>query len=85
MAVVFELDKQVYTYEFTLKEQRILEERLLIMTKTENVKYQIFLVEKDQDGSSNAWRLDEVKGVRSDDNYYMKYIAGAFGATPKIS
>ncbi len=48
-------------------------------------KYQIFLVEKDQNGSSNAWRLDEVKGVRADDNYYMKYITGAYGATPKIS
>lgn len=48
-------------------------------------KYQIFLVEKDKNGSSNTWRLDDVKGVRADDNYYMKYISGAYGATPKIN
>ena len=47
-------------------------------------KYQIVLVEKNEVGMSEAWRLDEVLGVRSDDNYYTKYIAGAYGAVPKI-
>ena len=47
-------------------------------------KYQIVLVEKNESGMSDAWRLDEMSGVRSDDNYYTKYIAGAYGAVPKI-
>ena len=47
-------------------------------------KYQIVLVEKEENGTSEAWRLDEVSDVRSDENYYSKYIAGAYGAVPKI-
>jgi hypothetical protein len=47
-------------------------------------KYQIVLVEKNENGMSEAWRLDEVEDVRSDENYYSKYIAGAYGAVPKI-
>lgn len=47
-------------------------------------KHQIVLVEKNNDGVSETWRLDEVSGVRADDNYYAKYIAGAYGATPKL-
>jgi len=48
-------------------------------------KYQIVLIEKNKNGTSEAWRLDEMKGVRPDDNYYAKYIAGAYGAIPKIN
>jgi hypothetical protein len=47
-------------------------------------KYQIILTAKNEKGSSEAWRLDEMKGVRADDNYYSKYIAGAYGAVPQI-
>lgn len=47
-------------------------------------KYQIVLVEKNENGISEAWRLDEVSDVRADENYYSKYIAGAYGAIPKI-
>jgi AAA15 family ATPase/GTPase len=47
-------------------------------------KYQIILTEKNKKGESEAWRLDDVSDVRSDDNYYSKYIAGAYGATPKL-
>lgn len=47
-------------------------------------KYQIILVEKDGEGISDAWRLDEVSEVRSDENHYSKYLAGAYGAIPKI-
>ena len=47
-------------------------------------KYQVILVEKDKSGVSEAWRLDDVSGVRSDENYYTKYIAGAYGAVPKL-
>ena len=47
-------------------------------------KYQIFFTEKGDDGASEVWRLDDIKGVRPDDNYYAKYISGAYGAVPNI-
>lgn len=47
-------------------------------------KYQIVLCEKLASGYSEAWRLDEVGGVRSDDSYGTKYLAGAYGATPRL-
>jgi hypothetical protein len=47
-------------------------------------KYQIVLVEKDENGMSDTWRLDDVAGSRLDENYYAKYMAGAYGAVPKI-
>lgn len=47
-------------------------------------KCQVYLVEKDENYSSIAWRLDEVKGIRIDDNLYAKYMAGAYSAIPEI-
>ena len=47
-------------------------------------KQQIILVEKNDKGATDVWRLDEVKGLRADDNYHTKYIAGAYAARPKI-
>lgn len=47
-------------------------------------KGQVVLVEKDANGESDAWRLDDVKGVRADDNLYAKYMAGAYGAVPQL-
>ena len=47
-------------------------------------KNQIYLVEKN-DCVSGAWRLDEAKGVRRDDNLYAHYIAGSYGAVPRFS
>lgn len=55
----------------------------LVLSKLD--KYQIVLTEKNEDGTSESWRLDEMSGVRADDNYYSKYIAGAYGAIPKIN
>lgn len=54
----------------------------MILSKLD--KYQIILVEKNENGISETWRLDEVSGVRADENYYSKYIAGAYGAVPKL-
>lgn len=42
------------------------------------------LVQKDQDCESSACRLDQVGGIRPDDNFYAKYMAGAYGATPNL-
>ena len=46
-------------------------------------KHQVYLVEK-KDLHSEAWRLDEVVGLRADDNLYAKYQAGALGAIPHL-
>lgn len=48
-------------------------------------KSQVVLVEKDATNESSAWRLDSVEGIRSDDNFYAKYMAGAYGAVPQHS
>lgn len=47
-------------------------------------KEQVILVEKDDNCMSALYRLDELKGVRRDDNIYAKYMAGAYGAIPNI-
>lgn len=47
-------------------------------------KSQVMLVEKDEHNESSAWRLDSVEGIRSDDNFYAKYMAGAYGAVPQL-
>ena len=46
-------------------------------------KSQVMLVEKDGLESA-AWRLDSLEGVRSDDNRVAKYLAGAYGAVPRL-
>ena len=46
-------------------------------------KHQVYLVEK-HNQCSEAWRLDEVSGLRADDNLYAKYMAGALGAVPDL-
>ncbi|WP_252179743.1 ATP-binding protein [Endozoicomonas sp. 4G] len=46
-------------------------------------KHQVILTEKES-LYSEAWRLDEMKGLRADDNLYAKYQAGALGAVPNI-
>jgi predicted ATPase len=51
-----------------------------VLTQLE--KYQIQLVEKDENGVSTTYRLDEVKGVRNVDNLYAKYHSGAYGGIP---
>jgi predicted ATP-dependent endonuclease of OLD family len=47
-------------------------------------KGQITLVEKDEACESHSWRLDDMKGVRADDNFMAKYLAGAYGAIPRV-
>jgi len=46
-------------------------------------KQQIVLVEKNQ-GISEAWSLADIKGVRADDNFYAKYMSGAYGGVPRL-
>ncbi len=45
-------------------------------------KSQVTLVQKDTECESIASRMDAVSGIRNDDNFYAKYMAGAYGAVP---
>ena len=47
-------------------------------------KTQILITEKNSEGASEVWRLDDVTGVRNDDNFYAKYLSGAYGGIPNI-
>lgn len=47
-------------------------------------KSQVLLVQKDKDCESSVCRLDAVEGIRNDDNFYAKYMAGAYGAVPEL-
>ncbi|MDP2787163.1 MAG: AAA family ATPase [Pseudomonadota bacterium] len=47
-------------------------------------KSQVMLVQKNTDCESTASRMDAVTGIRSDDNFYAKYMAGAYGAVPEF-
>ncbi len=46
-------------------------------------KSQIFLVEKTDCINSEIYRLDEVEGVRNDENFAVKYLSGRYGAVPR--
>lgn len=47
-------------------------------------KCQIRLVNKSDDGVSDVYSLDDIRGVRADENHYSKYHAGAYGGVPRI-
>jgi uncharacterized protein len=56
------------------------------MLLNDRTKSQIFLVERnDERLESEIYRLDDVDGVRNDENYFHKYLAGVYGAVPNIS
>lgn len=45
---------------------------------------QIFLVEKNKVDGSECYRLDDIGGIRSDENFLAKYMSGAYGSFPNI-
>ena len=47
-------------------------------------KDEIVFCEKDQQGRTEIYCLNDVKAVRRDDNYYKKYLGGFYGAVPRI-
>ena len=47
-------------------------------------KTQIYIIEKNNKAETEVTRLDEIAGVRNDENYFMKYIAGEYDGRPKI-
>lgn len=46
--------------------------------------HQIFLVEKNGNSESGVFRLNQIKGIRPDENFLSKYMTGSYGAFPKI-
>ena len=47
------------------------------------LKEQIIFVEKNDDCVSEAFRLDELKGVRREENFFANYNSGRYGAIPE--
>jgi hypothetical protein len=46
-------------------------------------KEQIYLVEKNEQCVSEAYRLDGLKGVRREENFFSNYNSGRYGAIPE--
>lgn len=96
IAVIDELDANLHPEIveelmslFTSKELNPHSAQIIFSSHTPSIlatldKYQITLVEKNEKGQTQVWRLDTVQGVRVEDNYYTKYIANAYGAVPEI-
>ena len=47
-------------------------------------KYQVYLTEKNKNNESEVFRLDQVEGIRTEDNLFKKYLSGAYGGFPDI-
>ena len=74
---------------FIFKDTNPTQAQLICTTHTPTLmselhKYQIFLVEKNPECESEVYRLDEVKGIRNDDNLMKKYLAGTYGGVPDV-
>lgn len=50
----------------------------------ELTKEEVVLCEKDRMGRSSFYRLSDVQAVRRSDDFYKKYLGGAYGAVPQI-
>jgi hypothetical protein len=48
------------------------------------VKEETYFTDKDSLGRTHIYGLKDVQGVRRDTNIYAKYLAGAFGAVPRL-
>lgn len=95
MAVIDELDNDLHPHLipkildwFRFEHTNPKQAQLIFTCHTPEVlnllqKHQVYLCEK-YDQRSEAWRLDEVTGLRADDNLYAKYMAGALGAVPEV-
>ena len=47
-------------------------------------KTQIFLCYKEDYLNTEIYRLDDIQGIRNTENFFEKYLAGEYGATPRI-
>ncbi len=47
-------------------------------------KDEIVFCEKDLQGKTDIYSLNDIRAVRRDDNFYKKYLGGVFGAVPRL-
>ncbi len=47
-------------------------------------KDEVVFCEKDKEGKTEIFSLNDIKSVRRDDNFYRKYMGGQYGALPVI-
>jgi hypothetical protein len=47
-------------------------------------KEEVFLTEKDSQGQTRVYGLQDIQQVRRGDNHYRKYLSGVYGAAPQI-
>lgn len=51
----------------------------------DRTKTQIFIAEKSKENfETEVYRLDDIEGVRNDENYFQKFLAGEYGGAPDI-
>ena len=50
----------------------------------ELVKEEVLFCDKDSRGRTEIYSLRDIQSVRRSENYYKKYLGGAFGAIPQI-
>jgi len=57
----------------------------LHLLMNDRTKTQIFICQKDgRSFETDVYRLDDVEGVRNDENFFQKYLAGEYGGAPDI-
>jgi uncharacterized protein len=48
------------------------------------IKEEVLFCDKDSRGRTAVYGLRDIQAVRRGDNYYKKYLGGAYGAVPQI-
>ena len=80
------IKKLISSFEYLIKDnnyvQIIFSNHQPLLLDNRN-KSQIFLAEKTDYINTEIYRLDDVEGVRNDENFAMKYLSGRYGATPR--
>ena len=96
VAIIDELDARLH-YDiarilislFANKETNLYNAQLFFSTHqplflNDRDKKQIFMCYKEDLLNTEIYRLDEIEGVRNTENFFEKYLAGCYGAVPRI-
>lgn len=97
VAVIDEIESGLHPYVakkiislFENRESNPLNAQLIFSTHqhtllNDRTKTQIFIAEKQPENfETEIFRLDDVEGVRNDDNFCSKYLTGTYGGIPNI-
>ena len=97
VAVIDEIESGLHPYVakkiislFESKKSNPLNSQLIFSTHqhtllNDRTKTQIFIAEKHSENfETEIFRLDDVEGVRNDDNFFNKYLTGTYGGIPHI-